>query len=354
MRNVQDKMFILFLTLLTGYIIYLLSPVLTPFLTGAILAYLANPLVNKLVSFRISRTLSVVIVFVLFFAAIILLCLLLVPVIEKQIHLLIESIPKIITYVQATIMPWLKEHFSFVHLEEATVNIDAIKSMLIENTSKATGAVNWLLKTTLSSGVRFLEWMINLILIPVVTFYLLCDWNKFLKGIRNLLPRRIEPTVVALMKECDQVLHAFFRGQFLVMISLAVVYSIGLSIIGLQIGVLIGIISGLLSIVPYLGSIIGIIIASIAMYVQDGSFTSVLLVWLVFAIGHVLDNALLTPRLVGDRIGLHPVAVIFAILAGGSLFGFVGVLLALPVASFIMVWIRYLNKQYLKSNLYKA
>lgn len=351
MRNVQDKFFFLFLFLLAFYTVYLLSPILTPFLTGAFLAYLANPFVNYLVKWKIPRTLSVTIVFFLFIAIFVTLILLLVPMIEKQIRALIESLPKIIAWVQDVVMPLVQKYLG---VENTAINAEEFKNLLLENTEKARGLINWLFKTTLASGMRLVEWLMNLILIPVVTFYLLCDWNKLLNGLRNLLPRRIEPTVVAILQECDQVLNAFFRGQFIVMIAVAIIYSIGLSLIGLQIGLLVGLISGLLSIVPYLGTIIGVVVATIAALVQFGEFTPVLMVWLVFGVGHLIDNFYLTPKLVGDKIGLHPVAVIFAILAGGYLFGFVGVLLALPVAAFAMVWVRYLNKQYFNSKLYKA
>lgn len=351
MQHAQDKFFYLIIAFLVCYLIYLLRPVLTPFLTAALLAYLANPLVNKLISFHIPRLLSITIVFLVFFATLVLLILLMIPLIERQINALVETIPAIFAWLQTSIVPWLKEHMG---IQESGVNIDALKEMLLQYTAKAGGAVDWVLHKALESGFKLLEWITNIILIPVVTFYFLCDWDKVLNGLRSLLPRRIEPTVVSLLKECDTVLGAFFRGQFLVMIALALVYSVGLSIIGLQLGLLIGLIAGLLSIVPYLGFIVGIIAASIAAFVQFGSYTSVLLVWLVFVIAHVIDNVFLTPKLIGDRIGLHPIAVIFAILAGGSIFGFVGVLLALPVAASLMVWLRYLYQQYHKSKLYKA
>lgn len=351
MQNVQNKFFFLLLVFLFFYTVYLLSPVLTPFLTGAFLAYLANPFVNYLVRWKIPRTLSVTIVFCLFITLFVALLFLLVPMIEKQIRALIESIPKILAWIQMKVMPLVQEYFD---IDNTSINVDEFKNLLLENTGKAQGFINWLLKTTLASSVRIIEWLMNFILIPVVTFYLLCDWNKLLNGLRKLLPRRIEPTVVKILKECDQVLNAFFRGQFIVMIALATIYSIGLSLVGLQVGLLVGLISGLFSIVPYLGSIIGIVVATIAALVQFGEFTPVLLVWAVFGIGHLIDNFYLTPKLVGDRIGLHPVAVIFSILAGGYLFGFTGVLLALPVAAFTMVWVRYLNKQYFNSKLYNT
>jgi predicted PurR-regulated permease PerM len=189
--------------------------------------------------------------------------------------------------------------------------------------------------------------------VPVVTFYLLLDWNKIIKNIDQLLPRSIEPTIAKLIKESDQVLSAFFRGQLLVMLGLSIIYGVGLSLTGLSIGLILGLILGLISIVPYLGLIVGVLIASIAALIQFGTFSSLLSIWLVFLIGQLCESLLLTPYLVGDRIGLHPVAVIFAVLAGGTLFGFFGVLLALPVAAVLMVWLRFLNNRYHKSAFYQ-
>lgn len=193
----------------------------------------------------------------------------------------------------------------------------------------------------------------NLILIPVVTFYLLCDWERLMRGVKGILPRSAAPTIIRLSKECDLVLGAFFRGQLLVMLFIAVFYSIGLSLIGLNIGIILGIILGIISIVPYLGVVIGVASASIAAYVQFRYFQPVFFVWILFLVGQLVDSFFVTPHLVGDRIGLHPVIVIFAILAGGSLFGFLGVLLALPIAAVIMVWLRFLMERYHESSLYQ-
>lgn len=332
-----------------GFLLYLLAPILTPFLVGTLLAYLVDPIVNKLVRFHIPRLLSVIIVFSILFLILILLIMVLIPIIEKQIVFLIELIPGIVDWIQQIMVPWFVTHFGV----NEQLNVPDLKENLSGLLNKAEGILTWVWKTVLHSTAALLTWITNLILIPVVTFYFLLDWDRIVNGLRNLLPRNIEPTVVKLVKESDQVLSSFFRGQLLVMMSLAAIYSVGLSLIGLKIGVMIGLISGLLTIVPYLGFIVGIISASIAQIVQTGNLESVVWVILVFAIGQTLDAIFLTPYLVGDRIGLHPVAVIFAILAGGALFGFVGVLLALPVAAVLMVWLRYLHQRYRHSALYQ-
>jgi len=349
MQNITNKTFILFAIIIFVGLIYLLAPILTPFVVGALLAYLADPCVAKLRSWHVPNLLSVIFVFFLVFLILFLMILLLIPLIEKQIALLATAIPDIVAWIQNTLLPWLSTRWGV----EELLNIDTLKSTLALAVPKAGSLAAAVLKTMVHSGYTLILWLVNLILIPVVTFYLLRDWAALRTGCRNLLPRSIEPTVVKLTRECNEVLSAFFRGQLLVMLGLGCIYSVGLSLIGLQIGIMIGLIAGLASIVPYLGFVIGISAASIAALVQFGTWHALPWVLLVFVIGQCAESMVLTPYLIGNRIGLHPVAVIFAVLAGGTLFGFFGVLLALPVASVIMVWIRFLNKHYRTSQFYK-
>ena len=207
-----------------------------------------------------------------------------------------------------------------------------------------------------ASGRALLGWMTDVLLVPVVGFYLLRDWDQLMLKVRALLPRRIEPLLVRLAGECHDVLGAFIRGQLLVMLGLGLIYAGGLSIIGLDLGLLVGLLAGLASIVPYMGFVVGCSAALIASVFQHGGMElyPLLGVALVFGVGQTLEGMLLTPLLVGDRIGLHPVAVIFAILAGGQLFGFVGILLALPAAAVIMVMLRHVNDLYKLSDLYRV
>lgn len=340
---------IFFLVLIVCGLLYLLAPILTPFLIGALLAYLVNPLVDRLMKFHIPRLMSVIIVFAVLFLIITLLVLLLIPLIQDQIQVLTDTLPNIIEWGQKQFLPWITQFFG----AQEFINVTIMKKTLIEQWSKAGGFATQFVNTAVRGGFVLAEWLINLVLIPVVTFYLLRDWKKLLKGIHDLIPRKIEPTLVKLFQESDSVLSAFFRGQLLVMLSLGLIYAIGLSLIGLKIGIIVGLVSGLISIVPYLGAIVGVVTASVAAFVQFGEFKYVMLVWLVFIIGQSIESMLLTPNLVGDRIGLHPVAVIFAILAGGSIFGFFGILLALPVAAVFMVGLRFLHKRYRASKLYQ-
>jgi predicted PurR-regulated permease PerM len=204
------------------------------------------------------------------------------------------------------------------------------------------------------SGLTLVGWLLNIVMIPVVAFYLLRDWDILVERIHALVPRSIEPTVVNLARESDVVLGAFLRGQISVMIALGILYAVGLWLVGLSVGPLIGMIAGLISFVPYLGAITGVVMAVIAALVQYQDWTHVALVLMVFGIGQSIEGYVLVPKLVGDKIGLHPVAVIFAVLAGGELFGFLGVLLALPVASVVMVLLRYAHERYTASKLYQS
>jgi predicted PurR-regulated permease PerM len=345
----KNKIFFTMIGLIIAGLVYLLAPILTPFLAGALLAYLFNPIVEKLTRLHLPRILSVLIVFVGIFSLFLLMLLLVVPLIQKQIVLLINFIPTVILWIQNTFLPEMREKLGVSQV----IDTDTLKTTLAGGLSKAGNVATWLLQAIMHSGMTLALWITNLILIPVVTFYLLRDWNGIIKNIRKLIPRRIEPVAVKLVKECDATIAAFFRGQLMVMLSLGVIYASGLMMIHLELGLIIGLIAGLLCIIPYLGFIVGIIAAIIAALVQFGTMESVMLVCVVFAIGQMIESFFLTPHLVGDRIGLHPVAVIFALMAGGSLFGFFGVLLALPAAAVIMVLLHFLNQHYKTSQYYQ-
>jgi predicted PurR-regulated permease PerM len=233
-----------------------------------------------------------------------------------------------------------------------TLNLERLKQAIGAHWQEAGGFAATVLASVSQSGRALLGWVANLVLIPVVTFYLLRDWDVLVARVHDLLPRNSEPTVVRLARETDVVLGAFLRGQLSVMAALTLVYALGLWIVGLDLAFLIGLISGLVSFVPYLGFITGITLAGVAAYFQFHELLPLLWVALVFGIGQMFESMLLTPWLVGDKIGLHPVAVIFAVMAGGQLFGFIGVLLALPVAAVLMVLLREVRRRYVGSSLY--
>jgi predicted PurR-regulated permease PerM len=196
-----------------------------------------------------------------------------------------------------------------------------------------------------ASGLRLLGWLASLMVVPVVSFYLLLDWEALPGRVLALLPPRLRAPAARLLRESDEVLASFLRGQLAVMLILAVVYATGLWWIGLELALPIGLAAGLASFVPYLGFLVGIAAAGLAAYLQFQEASVLLWVLAVFAGGQLLEGLVLTPRLVGERVGLHPVAVIFAVMAGGQLFGFLGVLLALPAAAVLKVWLRHLHAQ---------
>jgi predicted PurR-regulated permease PerM len=338
------------LILLICVVLYVLGPVLTPFVVAAIFAYLFDPLVDRLQRWKLNRTWATTIVFLVLLITLVVVLVLLVPYIERQIATLIRKLPDWIAWLQSDAIPWLNAKFD---LSLEAPDMQQITGVLQEHWKEAGGAAATVALAVSKSGLTLVSWVIHVIVIPVAFFYLLRDWHGMIESIHDLLPRSVEPTVVKLARESDETLSGFVRGQVSVMLVLGALYAIALWAIGLDIGPLIGIIAGLISFIPYLGGISGMLMALIAAVVQYHDWTHVILVLVVFAIGHLLEGYVLVPRLVGEKIGLHPLAVIFAILAGGELFGFVGVLLALPIASVCMVVLRHLHTRYRASDLYR-
>lgn len=347
----STRWFWLTIFIVASALLYFLSPILLPFVTAALLAYLGDPLVDRLEKFKISRTLSVVVVFFLIFLVIFPLLLFLIPLIESQIKLLIAKTPEYISWLMINLKPTLKDTFG---INIPALEVNQLKETFGQQFSSAGNFFKSLLRTVTHSGFVVASWAANLFLIPVISFYLLRDWDRLVAYIHDLIPRHIEPTVSLLAKQSDEVLGAFLRGQMLVMVALGTIYAIGLKIIGLEFSLLIGILAGILSFIPYMGLIVGILIAGIAVMLQTHDPSNLIWVSLVFIFAQVIEGTILTPLLVGDRIGLHPVAVIFAVLAGGQLFGFFGILLALPVFAVIAVIMRHFYKSYKGSHLYET
>ncbi|AMB85890.1 hypothetical protein AWM79_11470 [Pseudomonas agarici] len=331
-------------------LVYFLHPILSPFLVGILLAYMFDPVVDRLEKFGLSRTWGVVAVFALFTLILMTLLLVLVPMLAKQLFRLYELAPQMLDWLQHTAMPWAQHKFG---LADGFWKFDKVKAAISEHMGQTTDIVGVVLSQATASSLALMGWLANLVLIPVVSFYLLRDWDLMMAKVRSLLPRQQEGHIVALAGECHGVLGAFVRGQLLVMLALGVIYAGGLMLVGLELGLLIGLLAGLAAIVPYMGFVIGIGAALIAGLFQfGGDWYPMIGIVAVFMVGQALEGMVLTPLLVGDRIGLHPVAVIFAILAGGELFGFTGVLLALPVAAVIMVLVRHVHDLYKESDMY--
>jgi predicted PurR-regulated permease PerM len=327
---------------------WLLGPILTPFVVGAGLGYIGDPLVDRLERLRMSRTLGVSLVFFVIFAVLVLVILLVVPMLQEQLTSLIHNIPDWLVWVQDKALPKLGIKLPRgVHLDA-----DGLKTLITRNWSSASDILPAIWERASQSTGAIVTTVTNLLLIPIVTFYLLRDWDRLVAWIRTTIPPRWRSTADGLAHQTDDVLSAFFRGQLTVMAALTVYYWIALWLVGLNLALIVGLIIGLVSFVPYLGAVTGIVTAFLAMVVQTqepGPF-----IWLavVFAIGQFLESNVFSPWLIGDRIGLHPVAVIFAVMAGGQLFGFVGVLLALPVAAVLAVMMRHTLHHWFASKLY--
>lgn len=332
-----------------GWLTYLLTPILTPFVTGATLAYLSDPLADRLEGWGLPRTAAVVIVFLLLSLLIGLFLLLLLPALEAQIDRFIDNLPQLLRWIRLRVIPWLQAEFG---IDVPLRNLEDITALLNRHWDTAGGTASYVLRSLSQSGLAVLGWLANAVLIPVVTFYLLRDWDPLVARLHQLLPRRYAGTAAKLVGEADSVLSAFVRGQLTVMLALGIIYATGLWLVGLDLAFLIGLLAGTVSFIPYAGTLLGVAAASIAALVQFGDASPLWYVLLVFGIGQAAEGMLLTPWLVGERVGLHPVAVIFAVLAGGQLFGFLGVLLALPVASVIMVLLRHVHELYKDSAFY--
>ncbi len=345
----STRWFWLTLLLITGLLLYLLAPILLPFISGALLAYLGDPIVDRLEKWKISRTLSVVIVFFVLFLFFVPFFFFLIPLVESQLKLLMTKMPGYIDWLMVNLEPTLQKTFG---VNIPALEVEQLKAGFSEQFANAGGFFKGLVRTVSHSGMVVAGWAANLFLIPVITFYLLRDWDKLVDYIHDLLPRNIEPTVSLLSKQSDEVLGAFLRGQMLVMLALGTIYAIGLKLVGLEFSLLIGMLAGLLSFIPYMGLIVGIVVAGAAVLLQTHDPSNILWVALVFGVAQMIEGMILTPLLVGDRIGLHPVAVIFSVLAGGQLFGFFGILLALPVFAVLAVIMRHFHKSYKDSAIY--
>lgn len=331
-------------------LLWLLAPVLTPFVVGAVLAYALHPAVERLAARRLPRLIAVLLVEVLFIIALLAVLLLIVPIISKELPLLREQIPTLADRLNRSLSPWLAQFGIHVQLD-----IAGIKSFVLKYLDA--NLEDWL-ATALSSarigGSILLAVVGNAVLVPVVLFYLLMDWPRLVERTRALIPRQRLASAAGFLDECDAVLGQYLRGQLLVMLILAAFYSVGLALFRFDLALPVGVFTGLAIFIPYLGFGLGLLLALLAGLLQFASWYGVVAVAVVFGIGQVVESLYLTPRLVGERIGMDPLMVIFALLAFGHLFGFVGVLIALPVSAVLVVAVRRLRTLYLDSPLYRG
>jgi predicted PurR-regulated permease PerM len=330
---------------LVGWLLYLLAPVLTPFVAAALLAYIGDPLADRLQKLKLPRTLAVVAVFLITFLVLALIVLLVGPLIRSQIGALLDALPEIVRKVEQVWLP------SLTSMLDMDVGEDVGIGAFVARYGDMAGSwgTKVLVGLTQSGSVLFAA-VLSLFLVPILTFYLLRDWDSILAHLAALIPPGQHDTIVGLAREADDMLGAFLRGQLLVMLALSIIYSVGLGLVGLEFAIAIGVVSGLVSFVPYLGFVFGIGLATLTVALEPDPLWKLIGVVATFSIAQAIEGSILTPKLVGDRIGLHPVLIIFAVAAGGQLFGFFGILLALPAAAVLSVLVKFAYNRYLKEH----
>ena len=331
--------------------LWLLGPVLTPFVVGAVLAYALTPLVDRLDALgggRLPRVVAVIVVELAFVLTLVLLALLVVPILAKEIPLMRAQMPVLLDRLDDTLAPWLAQFGVHVSFDPNNLRAQVFKYL----NSNYEAAMAQLLSSLKLGGSVAVTVVFNAVLTPVALFFLLLDWDRFVHRVLELVPPRMRPGVDSFTAEADQVLGQYLRGQLLVMVTMALFYSTGLALFGLDLALPIGIFTGLAMFVPYVGFGIGLVLAAVAGLLQFASVKALVMVAAVYGTGQVIEGLYFTPRFVGERIGLHPLAVIFALLAFAQVFGFVGVLVALPASAVLLVAMRRVRTGYLGSKLY--
>ncbi|HRQ56139.1 MAG TPA: AI-2E family transporter [Azoarcus taiwanensis] len=327
---------------------YALGPILTPFAIAAVFAYICDPAVNWLVARKVPRALAVLGVIIGLGALLALLMLMLVPAIYREAVVMIARFPELLEMLNNRLLPWLGQRLG----TELTLDTASLKGWMGEYRETAQDMLPALLERAREGGLVLIAFVANLALIPIVMFYLLQEWPRILTALQTVIPRPMLPRTMRILSDIDKVLSEFLRGQLSVMLLLAVFYSIGLWIAGLKFALPVGVITGLLAFIPFVGFGGGLVLAVLAALLQAEGWPLLIGVAVVFGIGQLLESYLLTPYLVGERIGLHPLAVIFSLMAFGQLFGFVGMLVALPASAAILVGLRELRSAWFASPIY--
>ena len=331
-----------------GVLLHALSSILLPFVAGMAIAYFLDPLADWLEKHKLSRTIAATLILLAFFVTVAALMIMLFPLLKRQVVDLFQMIPNIVGTLRMEALPW----FEGIIAELPPETMDDIRKAA---KNFAVNAAKWVTKVAAniwSGGVAFFNMLSLLVITPVVAFYLLRDWDLITAKIDSWLPRRAQPKIHEQALAIDETLAAFVRGQSSVCLVLALFYGIGLTLVGLKSGLLVGFGAGFISFVPYVGAAVGLTVGLVIALFQFSEWLPIVIVAAIFLVGQTLESYVLTPRLVGDRVGLHPVWIIFALLAGGALFGFTGVLLAVPVAAVIGVLARFAIARYLTSPLY--
>jgi predicted PurR-regulated permease PerM len=338
------------LALASFWLIGQLKSILLPFLLAGILAYVCAPMVDRLQRLRMPRLLAVTLVMLALTCAIAGVALIIFPMFAREVGTLIGRLPDIANQINERWMPWLRETF------DVDFNLDAtsLRTFATDNADSLQAIAKKMFDSLRAGGIAVIGLLVNLFLMPLVVFYLLSDWPKLIERIDHLIPRAWHEKTTEIARAIDDVLSQFLRGQLLVMTIMAIYYSVALSIVGSPSAIAIGLLTGLLTFIPYLGFGTGFVLALLVAALQFAGSGPVIAVLVVYGIGQILENYALVPYLVGERIGLHPLVVVFAMLAFGQLFGFFGVLLALPVSAALLVGVRELHRVYLGSRFYQG
>ncbi len=327
---------------------WLLGPILTPFVIAAVFAYICDPAVNWMTARRVPRALAVLLVIIALGLVLIALALILVPMVYREAMMLIRRLPDLVEMFNAQVAPILQARLGI----ELQLDAAQFRTLIAENWASAQDIVPIVLSHLKTGGMAVLGFVANLFLIPMVMFYLLQEWPRILDALQRIVPRPWLPSTMRILNDIDSVMSEFLRGQLSVMLLLAVFYSIGLWFAGLNFALPVGVLTGLLVFIPYVGFGGGLILAILAALLQAEGWPPLVGVAVVYGLGQLVESFLLTPYLVGERIGLHPLAVIFALMAFGQLFGFVGVLVALPVSAALLVGLREVQGAWLTSPVY--
>jgi predicted PurR-regulated permease PerM len=330
-------------------LIWLLSGILLPFVAGMALAYLLDPLARRAGQLGIGRGLSALIIVVVVIVALVVIVMITAPLIADQFVAFMDKLPGYFTRLQKLVSdpsrPWLAKTFGG-HLSDPGTSVSSL-------VAQASGYVGTFLTSLWSGGRAVFSALSLLVITPVVAFYLLCDWDAVVETVDGWIPVPYRDTVRGLGRDIDNAIAGFVRGQAVICLILAAYYAIGLTLTGLDSGFLIGLMTGLLSFIPYVGCLTGFLIAAVVAIAQFWpSWVPMLMVVAVFVIGQGLEGYVLSPNLVGAKVGLHPVWMMFALIAFGYLFGFVGLLIAIPLAATIGVLIRFALRKYVESPIY--
>jgi predicted PurR-regulated permease PerM len=331
-------------------LLYALRGVLTPFVAGMAVAYFLDPVADKLEEWGASRLVATILITMAFFAILIVGLVIMFPLLQAQVVGLIARIPDAIRFLREQAAPLAEGLQAQLGAEE----MERLRGSVGDYVGEAIRWLGGLLKGLWSGGLALVELASLIFITPLVSFYLLRDWDRIVERVDSLLPRDAAPSIRAGMAEIDQTIAAFVRGQATVCLFLAVFYGIGLTLVGLDFGLLVGLSAGVISFIPYFGMLVGMAVALGIAFTQFADWVPFALIAVVFGVGQLIEGNFLTPKLVGDKVGLHPVWVVFALLAGGALFGFTGLLLAVPLAAVIGIGVRHGAARYLASPLYQG